>query len=86
MSYEQIRRLPPIAGDTDSVSYRLLVSASQQGRKSFGWAIVYEGDNERIPLIQSLTPFRSLQEAHDAGVVALQELRSERARSEKRKG
>ena len=85
MSYAQIRRLPPIAGDTDSVSYRLVVSASKRGRKSFGWAIVREDDNERVPLRQSLKPFSSMEDAHVAGSVALHNFGNEQAQSAKRK-
>jgi hypothetical protein len=75
----------PIAGDTDSVSYRLVVFASKRGRKNFGWAIVREADNEFVPLRQSLKPFSSMEDAHAAGSVALHDFRSEQAQSAKRK-
>jgi hypothetical protein len=71
----QLQSLPPIAGEARP-GYRLIVGASKPGSKIFGWKIVRD-DAEHIIARRSLVPFRSLSDAHAAGVIALDNFREE---------
>jgi hypothetical protein len=82
MSESHLPSLPPIVGE-NLTSYRLLVHASKHNSKSFGWTILQE-DNDHVPVMQSLVTFRSLADAHAAGIVALRKFRTHQALSANR--
>jgi hypothetical protein len=82
MSESHLRCMPPIAGE-NLTGYRLLVHASKHSSKSFGWTILQE-DNDHVPVMQSLVTFRSLADAHAAGIVALRKFRTHQALSANR--
>ena len=71
-----------MAGDT-LPGYRLLVHASNHNSKSFSWTIFQE-DNDRVPIMQSLVTFRSMADAYVAGTVALGKFKTHQALSAKR--
>jgi hypothetical protein len=72
----QLQRSPPIAGDAFRHDYRLVVGALKLGSKTYGWKIVRE-DADHIAVRHSIVPFRSLSDAHDAGMIALDLFRDE---------
>jgi hypothetical protein len=84
MSESHLRSMPPIADDMLRTDFRLMVRASKPGSKLFVWTILRE-DQDCIPIMQSSTTFRSLEDAHVAGSVALDKFRTHRALSAKRR-
>jgi hypothetical protein len=84
MSDSRYRRQRKITGDSPSAGYRLLVGATKHGAKSFGWAIVRNDDNDRVPIMQSTVTFRSLADAHAAGSIALEKFRAHEAMTAER--
>ena len=79
MSESHLRSMPPIADDMPRTDFRLMVRASKPGSKLFVWTILRE-DQDCIPIMQSSTTFRSLEDAYVAGSVALDKFRTHRER------
>jgi hypothetical protein len=71
-------KMPPIAGDSRP-EYRLVVGATKHGARSYVWAIVRDDDRASGPVRQSPEPYRSMEDAHAAGVIALRNFRAQRA-------